>query len=112
MPREVAGRVYRANRAFYDPILKDPTLAENRKTIKSSVILISGCQDNQESEDGDHNGLFTGTLLRVWHEGKFQGSLKDFHKKIQELMPAYQTPNYFPVGPGNEAFENQRPFTI
>ena len=111
MPREVAGRTYRANRSFYDPILKDPKLGEARHAIKASVILISGCQDNQESEDGDHNGLFTGTLLRVWNEGKFQGSLQDFHKKIKERMPAYQTPNFFPVGANNPAFENQRPFT-
>lgn len=112
MPREVAGRTYRANRAFYDPILKDTQLREDRKKIKASIILISGCQENQESEDGDHNGLFTGTLLQVWHEGKFQGSLKQFYQNIKQHMPPYQTPNYFPVGPTNEIFENQKPFTI
>ena len=112
MPREVAGRTYRANRAFYDPILKDAKLLEDRNAITASVILISGCQENQESEDGDHNGLFTGTLLRVWHEGKFQGSLKQFYKKIKELMPAYQSPNYFVVGASNQYFEGQAPFTI
>jgi metacaspase-1 len=112
MPREVAGRTYRANRTFYDPILKNAKLREDRNLIKASIILISGCQENQESEDGEHNGLFTGTLLRVWHEGKFKGSLKQFHKKIQERLPAYQSPNYFLVGTANPAFENQPPFAI
>ena len=112
MPREVAGRTYRANRTFYDPILKDAKLREDRNLIKASIILISGCQENQESEDGEQNGLFTGTLLRVWHEGKFKGSLKQFHQKIKERLPAYQSPNYFLVGASNQAFENQQPFTI
>jgi metacaspase-1 len=112
MPLEVAGRTYRANRIFYDPILKDAKLREDRSLIKASIILISGCQENQESEDGEQNGLFTGTLLRVWHEGKFKGSLKQFHKKIKERLPAYQSPNYFLVGVANPAFENQLPFSI
>jgi metacaspase-1 len=112
MPSEVALRTYRANRTFYDPILKDAKLGEGRNAINASVILISGCMENQESEDGDQNGLFTGTLLRVWHEGKFKGSLQQFHKKITERMPAYQTPNYFKVGASDQAFEDQPPFTI
>ena len=112
MPREVAGRTYRAHRSFYDPILKNAALREDRKAIKASIILISGCQDNQESEDGDLNGLFTATLLRAWHEGKFQGSLQQFHKKIKERMPAYQTPNYFVIGAIHPDFETARPFTI
>ena len=32
--------------------------------FKPAVILISGCQDNQTSMDGDHNGAFTEQLLR------------------------------------------------
>ncbi len=31
---------------------------------KASILLISGCQDNQLSADGEVNGLFTGELLR------------------------------------------------
>lgn len=112
MPREVAGRTYRANQTFYDPILKDARLREDRNLIKASIILLSGCQENQESEDGDHNGLFTGTVLRVWHEGKFKDSLKQFYQKIRERMPPYQTPNYFLVGAPDKAFEQQVPFTI
>ena len=112
MPSEVALRTYRAHRTFYDPILSDANLRKSQGEVKAAVILISGCMDNQESEDGDHNGLFTGTLLRVWNEGKFKGSLKQFHKKIQGRMPGYQTPNYFRVGPIHQAFEDQSPFTI
>jgi hypothetical protein len=35
--------------------------------------------DNQLSRDGDKNGLFTGTLKKVWNAGKFK-----LVKKISE----------------------------
>ena len=112
MPSNVALRTYQANQAEYDKILKDRSLRESRAAVKASVLLVSGCQDNQLSADGTFNGLFTGTLKQVWNAGKFRGSYHTFHKRIVNRMPPDQSPNYFTVGPTNAAFEAQRPFTI
>jgi len=117
MPPEVALRTYRQNKAMYDKILKDPGLKKAVKGVKASVLLISGCQDNQFSLDGAFNGLFTGALLRVWDEGRFnQGegnrSYTAFHNRILVGMPPDQTPNYFAVGTPSSAFEDQKPFTV
>jgi len=73
-------------------------------------LLISGCQDNQFSYDGEENGLFTGTLLQVWDDGKFRGNYRDFRKGIARLMPPEQTPNLMKMGAKNPFFENERPF--
>jgi len=112
MPTEVALRTYRENKTFYDPILKNKKLKESRDAIKASGILISGCQDNQLSQDGTFNGLFTGTMLRVWNGGKFKGNYRAFHKSIVNRMPPDQTSNFFRVGPLNSKFENQPPFKV
>jgi hypothetical protein len=112
MPKELEGRVYRQNKAFYDAILTSPDLATKAEEIKASAILISGCLDNQYSQDGPFNSLFTAHVLKVWHEGKFSGSIKTFHQMIKNIMPPDQTPNYFVIGPKNQAFEDQTPFTI
>jgi hypothetical protein len=112
MPPQVAQRTYRDHRDFYDPILKDPKLKEARDAVKASVILISGCQDNQFSQDGAFNGLFTGTMLQVWNNGKFSGDYPKFRRGIANRMPPDQTPNYFRVGKINRKFERQKPFTI
>jgi hypothetical protein len=110
MPREVALRTYRAHRAMYDKLQKSvKPNAEN--AVRASVILISGCQDNQLSQDGDFNGLFTANLLRVWKEGQFKGSYRAFHRAIGRAMPPDQTPNFFTTGAPNRAFEGQGPFT-
>lgn len=112
MPPEVALRTYKNNRAFYDPILENKDLAEAKARVKASVLLISGCQDNQFSSDGTFNGLFTGTLLRVWNHGKFKGDYRKFHKSIVRSMPPDQTPNLFLTGAANAAFLAQKPFTV
>ena len=112
MPNDIARRVYQANKATYDPILQDTTLDGSRSCVAASATLISGCQDNQLSSDGAFNGLFTGTMLRVWSDGAFTGNYRDFHAAIVQRMPPDQTPNYFTVGSSNAAFESQTPFTI
>lgn len=111
MPREVALRTYRAHRAMYDRIQK--SVSPNAEdAIRASTILISGCQDNQLSQDGDFNGLFTANLLRVWNEGRFSRDYRRFHKAIRQNMPPDQTPNLFTTGAPDRAFERQVPFTV
>lgn len=112
MPPDVALRTYRLNKAFYDRILKAKVPKEVQPPVKASVLLISGCQDNQLSADGDFNGLFTAQLLKVWKNGAFKGDYKRFHKTIVRRMPPDQTPNYFIVGVSNPKFEGQKPFTV
>jgi hypothetical protein len=111
MPRDVALRTYRAHKAMYDRLQKS-VKSNAEDTVGASVILISGCQDNQLSQDGNFNGLFTGTLLRVWKEGQFAGGYRKFHRSIVRSMPPDQTPNLYLVGSSNRAFEQQRPFTL
>jgi hypothetical protein len=112
MPDEVALRVYQGNRKTYDPILKRRDLSEALGEVKASVLLISGCQDNQLSQDGTFNGLFTGTLKTVWNGGTFKGSYRRFHTAIGAKMPPDQSPKLSLVGASNPAFVAARPFTL
>jgi hypothetical protein len=134
MPPGVAMRTYEAHKKFYDDLQKavardsptagiadpDAMLAHvtvsNRLTgiagtAKAAVLLISGCQDNQTSMDGDHNGAFTEQLLKVWNHGKFKGNYAKFHSTIKAAMPVSQTPNLFSLGPA-ATFAAQSPFTV
>jgi hypothetical protein len=134
MPPSVALRTYNENQKFYDDLQEavakaaggktlDPdavlstlSTASNRVTgiaqgAKASIILISGCQDNQTSMDGEHNGAFTEQLLRVWDEGRFVGNHTRFHQLIRANMPPTQSPNLFTLGPVS-AFRAQQPFKV
>lgn len=135
LPPAIARRTYQQHKAFYDGIQRevskaagsagqvDPDAvlaslgtASSRLTtlagqFNPQVILISGCQDNQTSMDGEHNGLFTEHLLRVWKSGRFVGDHRLFHAKIRAGMPPTQSPRLYVLG-RSAAFVKQRPFTI
>ena len=112
LPPDVALATYHANGDFYDAILSRPELREAKGNLKASVMLISGCQDNQTSLDGTYNGLFTGTLLKVWNAGTFTGNYRTFRNRIVSRMPPDQTPNLFWASDRCAKFEAQVPFTI
>ena len=111
-PINIIRKTYRLNKSQYDKILSNRKLKESEDTVKASVILLSGCQDNQYSQDGELNGLFTSNLLDVWNNALFDKSYKRFHKAILRQMPPDQTPNYYIMGNINKNFEKQIPFTI
>lgn len=111
MPGEVQERVYRQHRALYDPIQRSYPAGETVR-VGATVLLISGCQDNQLSQDGDNNGLFTAILLRVWDRGEFSGGYSLFHKKISDIMPPWQSPNLLVIGAQYPEFLSEKPFRI
>lgn len=111
MPVEVAARTYKRHKKLYDGIQKANPTAE-KSNVRATVLLISGCQDSQTSEDGDRNGLFTATLKKTWRGGKFKGNYRALRDRMAAVMPDYQTPNYLVVGKAYPAFEAQVPFKI
>jgi hypothetical protein len=109
---DVALKVYRDNPDFYIPLLEGLPADGNHLELQADVRLLSGCQDNQLSLDGTFNGLFTGTLLKVWKNGLFGGNYRDFHRAIVQRMPATQTPNHVRYGRNSPVFDAQKPFEI
>ena len=133
MPAAVAMRVYGEHKAFYDKLQLDVVKAAGKVVVdpdtalaqvgaaaqatalvgafNPAVVLVSGCQDNQTSMDGEHNGAFTEQLLRAWNHGAFSGNYNAFHARIRAAMPPTQSPNLFVLG-NAAAFLAQAPFTV
>jgi metacaspase-1 len=111
LPPDVEEETYRQHKSLYDGIQQAHQSGDLVK-VGASIILISGCQDNQLSLDGEDNGYFTASLLTVWDEGRFRGGLRRFHREIAGLMPPWQSPNLFWVGKREPGFERKHPFTI
>jgi hypothetical protein len=131
MPPDKAVEVYRAHKDFYDGLQRaimkatksapaDPDaalahvavsgrLSNVSALMKAAAILISGCQDNQTSMDGNRNGAFTEQLLEVWDKGNFNGNYATFHAKIKAALPPTQSPNLFTLGPATK-FAAEQPF--
>ena len=134
MPPAVAIRTYREHQRFYNKLQHDvakaagkaaavdpdsvlaqlavsPRLTAIAKDFNASVILISGCQDNQTSMDGDHNGAFTEQVLKVWNHAAYRGNYAKFHAAVTAGLPSSQTPNLFTLGTVAK-FLRQQPFSV
>lgn len=99
----------RGSKLYEATVPKDKNIAKGTG-IKATVLLLSGCQDNQKSRDGKKNGLFTEKLLEVFDKGNFMGNYAGFLTRILQLMPANQSPNYSIIGKRNKPFESSKPF--
>jgi hypothetical protein len=111
LPREAERATYEKEKALYDGI-QDANPQGDRVGVGASVLLLSGCLDNQRSADGDTNGAYTAALLKTWADGSFSGGYRTFQEAIGEQMPPDQTPAFFVVGLTAPLFESQTPFTI
>jgi hypothetical protein len=111
VPPDILDSVYSSNQNLYDAI-QWSTPRDTVESVRASVILISGCLDNQLSADGFNNGRFTSRLLTVWNNGVFQGTYESFWKTILSAMPRDQSPNFYTVGPRNVEHERMKPFVI
>jgi len=134
MPPDVAERVYQANKKFYDGLQRSiakasgavkradgsdmvlhpaagARVASLAPRFNPALILISGCQDNQTSMDGEKNGAFTEALLGVWQRGSFTGDYRRFHREIVSRLPGSQSPNLFVLG-SSAKFLREQPFSV
>lgn len=119
LPMHIAARTFRTHRDFYTTLGRQRRTADERLLVReldmplrSSVLLLSGCQDNQESQDGVGNGRFTQELLAVWDEGRFTGDWHQLHRRIVAGMPPTQTPNLMLLGRNPQALASLPPFVI
>jgi hypothetical protein len=111
IPDEVQEHTLRRHRTLYAAVRR--RVAGARRTAPgAAVLLLSGCQDNQQSADGDRNGLFTATLLDVWNNGAFRGSYRGLHRAILRRMPPSQSPNLFLTGASDLRLDREHPFTV
>ena len=89
LPAGAAAQAYAKSKSLYDSMQR--VVGRNVKdTVTASVILISGCQDDQLSADGAGNGLFTEKLKETWGDGTFNGGYCAFHTAIRAKMPVSQ----------------------
>jgi metacaspase-1 len=104
LPFDVAVATEKANAAMYLTLQQEiPT--KRLTSVDATVVLLSGCKDDQFSRDGRLNGAFTAALLSAWSQPDARRSLPRLLKAITAGIPASynQVPNYsiysFDIGP-------------
>lgn len=80
----------------------------SKDPFNATVLLLSGCADNQYSMDGKKNGLFTEKLLANYRKDL---SWKNLHSAILRDMPSTQSPKLFVYGSESESIINEKAFS-
>jgi hypothetical protein len=94
---------YEAQRDWWRP---KPALPRNSP---AKVVLVSGCQDDQTSLDGDVNGAFTESFLKVWDNGSFQGNYSELREEVVNRIRSSQVPGLFYYGVNVDTMLAQQP---
>ena len=118
--KDEALNLYLKRKEYYDDIKERASMAKD-KEIKSTVLLIAGCEDDESSHifPPYENSILTLFLNEVWSNGAFEGTTVEFFDKVKERVVAkaskkkrYQTPKLSVIGKENIAFSEQKPFVI
>jgi hypothetical protein len=89
-----------------------------QSAVQATGVLISGCRDNQTSQDGDVNGAFTAAFLTAWGDDGFEGSHTELHEAVKKTLHEEeyeQVPNLQTVAKDDDAyleFLQQRPLNV
>jgi hypothetical protein len=109
-PPDVTARDFKKRQSLYEAV-QFASGGGDHRALGATVLLISGCQDNQLSADLGTNGLFTVRLLAAYKAVGKSASYYRLYKKLLQSMPPDQTPNLLVQGP-NSAFKDQVAFSI
>lgn len=88
-------RTMLANKSVYDAVAKS-LVDDTPVSLAATVVLLSGCRDEELSRDGDPNGAFTGAILTAWEQPAARKSFRALVEAAGKLIPpAYeQHPTY------------------
>ena len=109
LPLAKSEQIYKNRKSLFDSIQQLAGPAE-KQAVGASIILISGCRDDQVSYDGPVNGAFTTQVLRLWNDGAFRGTIRQFQEQASAALNGSQSPQYFLAGTVDRSFEQMRPF--
>jgi len=84
---------------------------ERSDDISAQLIHLGGCRDGFTSSGYYGGGAFTIALCDSWNNGAFNGTFKDLHNKICEVISSTQRPQYSECKVSDE-FRNQQAFAI
>jgi hypothetical protein len=81
-----------------------------RALVRASGLLISGCQDNQLSQESGGHGVFTTAVERTWAGSSFAGDYTAFHQAVRSRMGPTQQPELSLFGQDPHQIAGRTPF--
>lgn len=84
--------------------------AGSRGKVRARGLLLSGCADNQLSQEIGGAGVFTTTMNRIWANGAFTGDYDALRSQVVAQMGPTQTPQLSAFGVDAHLLTAKTPF--
>lgn len=113
LPLEVEQAVVqRFGDTVYRPIQKRYETTAQAEGVKAAVKLLAACQDDQTTFDGEENGVFTESFIKLFkNEAYCNATAEVLIDSIRENY-YFPRPNFFQYGAVIPSFDQSFPFTI
>src|SRR5688572_26943028 len=113
LSREVQQEVVRKHGAnVYKPIMEKYETKHQGKGVKASVKLLAACQDDQETLDGENNGIFTEAFGKLFKDPDYRNANCEMLIAGVSSSYFYPHPNFFQYGGIISSFDYSFPFNI
>ncbi len=96
----------------YKPLQDKFKMESKGKKVQASVKLMAACQDDEETMDGDKNGIFTEAFIALFKDENFKEA--NAERLIAGVRKRYYfpVPGFFEYGGIIPSFDYSFPFTI
>jgi metacaspase-1 len=101
-----------ANEIQSATLARAKTQARSRGAVRARGLLLSGCKDNQLSQEVGGAGVFTTAVNRVWAGNGFAGNYEDFMRQVVSQMGPTQTPQLSTFGDNPQLLAARTPFNV
>jgi hypothetical protein len=86
--------------------------ARSRDPVRARGVLLSGCMDNQLSQEVGGAGVFTTALNRVWSNNQFRGTYFELMDQVLPSMGPTQSPQLSTFGNDALTLAAKTPFDV
>ena len=113
LPKEVEDEIlYRSGATVYKPLQAKYKTKQQAVAVKAAVKLLAACQDDEETLDGAHNGIFTEAFMELFKDPKNKKINGEGLVQLVSSRYYFPKPNFFQYGGIIASFDKGFPFAI
>ncbi|HEX2533226.1 MAG TPA: S8 family serine peptidase [Chitinophagaceae bacterium] len=113
LPKEIEDQIIiQSMEEVYAPIQKAYKTKRQGSGVKAAVKLLAACQDDEETLDGERNGIFTEAFIGLFQQEAYRGATAEALIDAVSNRYFFPKPNFFQYGAIIESFDQSFPFDI
>ncbi|HEY0740326.1 MAG TPA: S8 family serine peptidase [Chryseosolibacter sp.] len=112
VPTELQRQIQQRNQSTYSKIQKNYETVAQAEGLMAAVKLLAACQDDEETLDGEKNGIFTEAFIEIFKSAAGRSANAEQLIEMVKCRYFFPRPNYFGYGAIIPSYDASFPFLI